>query len=132
VSNWDRVPAERVLSVESATGVARSVLRPDLYNAASDAPDDVDAARAREYALLATLLGRPPDAQLLGRLARLRGDAGGGLDRQNPLGRNAVPVRHRGLRDANAARQLGDAAGRTYRLVEPLIPHFAYFLCRGV
>ena len=29
VSNWDRVPAERVLSVESATGITRSVLRPD-------------------------------------------------------------------------------------------------------
>ena len=31
VSNWDRIPAERVLAVEAATGVDRSVLRPDLY-----------------------------------------------------------------------------------------------------
>src|SRR5215470_10779408 len=33
VSNWLRVPAERVVSVESATGVHRAVLRPDLYGA---------------------------------------------------------------------------------------------------
>src|SRR3979411_2037577 len=31
VSNWARVPAERVVAVEAATGVARGTLRPDLY-----------------------------------------------------------------------------------------------------
>jgi len=31
VSNWDKVPAERVLAVETATGVSRIRLRPDLY-----------------------------------------------------------------------------------------------------
>ena len=31
VSNWDKVPAERVLAVEAATGIARVRLRPDLY-----------------------------------------------------------------------------------------------------
>ena len=31
VSNWARIPAERVLSVEAATGVSRTILRPDLY-----------------------------------------------------------------------------------------------------
>ena len=31
VSTWQRVPAERVLSVETMTGVPRSLLRPDLY-----------------------------------------------------------------------------------------------------
>ena len=31
VSNWQKIPAERVLSVEAITGVARSMLRPDLY-----------------------------------------------------------------------------------------------------
>jgi TorA maturation chaperone TorD len=39
------------------------------------APDDAAAARAQEYALLATLLGRAPDAKLLESLAALRGDA---------------------------------------------------------
>jgi TorA maturation chaperone TorD len=37
--------------------------------------DEIDAARAREYALLATLLSHSPDAQLLSALAGLRGDA---------------------------------------------------------
>lgn len=33
VSNWTRVPADRVAAVEAATGIDRSVLRPDLYGA---------------------------------------------------------------------------------------------------
>lgn len=37
--------------------------------------DELDCARAMEYALLATLLARSPDVQLLGRLALLQGDA---------------------------------------------------------
>jgi TorA maturation chaperone TorD len=36
--------------------------------------DEVDRARAQEYALLATLLARSPNAELLSRLAGLRGD----------------------------------------------------------
>src|SRR5271169_6392711 len=75
VSNWSRVPAERVLSVEAATGVARAILRPDLYGEQPGQPDEVDAARSQEYALLATLLARVPDAAFLGRIAKLRGDA---------------------------------------------------------
>ena len=78
VSNWIRVPAERVISVEAATGIDRAVLRPDLYGAkktmAGDI-DEVDAARAQEYALIATLLARAPDAALLSRLSELRADA---------------------------------------------------------
>lgn len=31
VSQWKRVPAERVLEVERVTGVSRHDLRPDLY-----------------------------------------------------------------------------------------------------
>jgi DNA-binding transcriptional regulator YdaS (Cro superfamily) len=31
LSQWNRVPAERVLRVEQATGVPRHKLRPDLY-----------------------------------------------------------------------------------------------------
>ena len=74
VSNWNRVPAERVLIVEAATGVDRKVLRPDLYGEpgkASQRPTMSTAARAQEYALLATLLARAPDAELLASLARL-------------------------------------------------------------
>jgi TorA maturation chaperone TorD len=77
VSNWLRVPAERVLTVEAVTGVARAILRPDLYdeNNIMTGVDEVDLARAQEYALLAALLTRAPDAPFLQRLANLRGDA---------------------------------------------------------
>jgi TorA maturation chaperone TorD len=75
VSNWSRIPAERVLSVEAATGVARAILRPDLYTEPPNLIDDVDVARAQEYTLLAALLARAPDATLLKRIAKLRGDA---------------------------------------------------------
>jgi len=75
VSNWERIPAERVASVEQATGVDRARLRPDLFAAGAEAIDDIDAARAQEYALLATLLGGAPDRDLLARLARLKADA---------------------------------------------------------
>lgn len=77
VSNWIRVPAERVVSVEAVTGVDRSVLRPDLYseNEMAGDIDEVDVARAQEYALLAALLTSAPDAGLLFRLSELRADA---------------------------------------------------------
>jgi TorA maturation chaperone TorD len=53
--------------------------------------DEIDLARAQEYALLATLLSHSPDPQLLSRLAGLRGDA-------TPIGM--------------AHTALGEAAGR--------------------
>jgi len=75
VSNWRRVPAERVLAVEEVTGVARDLLRPDLYADDNSSVDDVDLARARIYALLGALLTHAPDADLLARIGDLRGDA---------------------------------------------------------
>jgi len=82
VSNWIRVPAERVIAVEAATGVHRGMLRPDLYGApvADDTvppsqSDDIEVERSRQYALLAVLLARAPDAEFIARLATLRGDA---------------------------------------------------------
>jgi len=98
VSNWTRVPAERVVAVEVATGVDRAALRPDLYRAGKIATDvdDVDAARAQEYALISTLLARAPDAQLLARLAQLRGDA-------TPLGMEHVALAE-AASEADAAR----------------------------
>jgi len=83
VSNWNRVPAQRVIAVEAATGVSRDVLRPDLYSPSTlsdDLADSVEAARAREYALLATLLSSAPSQALLDQIAQLNGDA-------TPLGR---------------------------------------------
>jgi TorA maturation chaperone TorD len=77
VSNWIRVPAERVVSVETVTGIHRAVLRPDLYaeKIPSDHVDDIDVARAQEYALLAALLTRAPDRPLLSKLSQLRAGA---------------------------------------------------------
>jgi TorA maturation chaperone TorD len=53
--------------------------------------DEIDYARAQEYALLSVLLSRSPDIQMIGRLASLRGDT-------SPLG--------------SAHTALGEAAGR--------------------
>ena|SRR5579872_223603 len=83
VTNWSKVPAQRVLAVEAATGVSRVQLRPDLYSELAlpdDAVDPIDAARAREYALLAALLSAAPSKTLLGELSKLSGD-------ETPLGR---------------------------------------------
>jgi TorA maturation chaperone TorD/DNA-binding transcriptional regulator YdaS (Cro superfamily) len=127
VSNWSRIPAERVLTVEAATGVSRTVLRPDLYNespgAAGDVDDvdDVDAARAQEYALLSVLLARAPDAGLLERLAGLRGDA-------SPLG-----VAHAALAEA-AQQTSAERAEREYFDLfiglgrGELLPYGSYYL----
>jgi TorA maturation chaperone TorD len=54
-------------------GGSAAVPRPSL-NPSADA-DDVELARAHEYALLSLLLARAPNAALLERLAQLRGDA---------------------------------------------------------
>jgi TorA maturation chaperone TorD len=72
VSNWTRVPAERVLQVENASGIARTILRPDLY--AESSVDDVARGRAQEYALLARLLRDPPDAACLKQIGQLQSD----------------------------------------------------------
>jgi TorA maturation chaperone TorD/DNA-binding transcriptional regulator YdaS (Cro superfamily) len=83
VSNWNNVPAQRVIAVEAATGVSREVLRPDLYGERTEsdhAVDPIDAGRAQEYLLLATLLSSAPSQALLEQIARLSDDA-------TPLGR---------------------------------------------
>jgi TorA maturation chaperone TorD len=83
VSNWTRIPAERVLAVEALTKVSRFVLRPDLYGTGDDAAltanaseiDEIDRQRAAEYGLLALLLGKAPNSDTLDRIAQLKGDA---------------------------------------------------------
>jgi TorA maturation chaperone TorD len=76
VSAWERVPPERVLAVEAASGVSRDLLRPDLYRKSelAETLDPVDQARSNEYALLGSLLWRAPDANLLETVAGLKGD----------------------------------------------------------
>ena len=124
VSKWSRVPAERVLIVEATTGVDRQTLRPDLYgatNTSSQAVDDVAAARAQEYALLATLLVRAPDKTLLDNLAALRGDP-------TPLG-----VAHVGLAQAASEIAVERAEREFFNLFiglgrGELMPYGSYYL----
>src|SRR3982074_593051 len=76
-----RIPAERVVAVESLTRVHRFILRPDLYGqpedqvSAKSEVDDIDQLRAAEYGLLSLLLGKAPDVDTLLRVAALKGDA---------------------------------------------------------
>ena len=123
VSNWSRIPAERVLSVEAATGVSRGALRPDLFEEHAGAADvdEVDAARAQEYALLSVLLARAPNAALLERLGTLRGDA-------SPLG-----LAHAALAEA-ASRTNAERVEREYFNLfiglgrGELLPYGSYYL----
>lgn len=123
VSNWSRIPAERVLTVEAATGVARAILRPDLYddNNESTGVDEVDHARAQEYALLAALLTRAPDAAFLQRLATLRGDP-------TPLG-----VAHVSLADAASSADANKVEREFFNLFigigrGELMPYGSYYI----
>lgn len=123
VSNWIRIPAERVVSVEAVTGVDRTVLRPDLYGGKKMAGDidEMDAARAQEYALLATLLTRAPDAALLSGLSELRADA-------SPLG-----LAHAALAEAADKATVGSAEREFFDLFiglgrGELLPYGSYYL----
>jgi TorA maturation chaperone TorD len=122
VSNWSRIPAERVIAVEDATGVPRTVLRPDLYGGqAADPTDDIDVARAQQYALLAVLLARAPSAALLARIATVRGDA-------SPLG-----VAHAALAEAAAAANVERIEREFFDLFigvgrGELLPYGSYYL----
>ena len=124
VSNWDRIPAERVIAVETATGVSRAILRPDLYDerpVVNDDVDDIGAARAREYALLASLLMRTPDRRLLERLGELKGDA-------SPLG-----IAHMALADAASRASVEQVEREFFDLFigigrGELLPYGSYYL----
>lgn len=136
VSNWSRIPAERVIEVEKVSGVGRHLLRPDLYPdnpaPASTAPhlshaapvrevDEMDRLRAAEYGLLALLLFRAPTAEVLGHVAELRGDA-------SPLG-----MAHLALARA-AADVTAEAASREFFELfvgvgrSELLPYASYYL----
>ena len=98
------------------------MLRPDLFDAETQPVDEVDAARAQEYALLATLLARAPDCRALGRLARLRGDP-------SPLGHGARRARRgrgatrRGARGARVLRPVRRRGARRAAALCVLLPH---------
>jgi TorA maturation chaperone TorD len=124
VSNWTRIPAERIAMIEKVTGVDRELLRPDLFGERASMGEDIDEtdlARAQEYALLAALLMRAPNAELLARVAGLRGDA-------TPLG-----LAHVALAEA-AAHADADKVGREFFDLfiglgrGELLPYASYYL----
>jgi TorA maturation chaperone TorD len=123
VSNWDRIPAERVIAVEQATNVSRAILRPDLFSEAAPRTDidDIDLARAQEYRLLAALLARAPDAALLKKLSTLRGDG-------SPLG-----LAHIALAEAAAAAREESVEREFFNVFigvgrGELLPYASYYL----
>jgi TorA maturation chaperone TorD len=78
VSGWTRIPADRVVAIEAATGVARNLLRPDLFVASAKTPaylDEIDVARTQTYRLLAHLFAKPPTQALLDKVGKITGDA---------------------------------------------------------
>lgn len=142
VSNWRRVPPERVIAVENLTGVGRHILRPDLYpearssiamamqaardeqsarGAGTAVPEEMDRLRAAEYGLLALLLFKAPTAAVLAEVASLKGDA-------SPLG-----MAHVELAEA-AAGTTEEAAGRDFFDLfigvgrSELLPYASYYL----
>jgi TorA maturation chaperone TorD len=123
VSNWKRVPADRILQVEAVTGVPRSMIRPDLYAAIpmEQELDPIEQARADEYALLGLLLWRAPGEELLAGLSRIKGDA-------SPLGMAHVRL---GIAAAGATpEQIGNEFFRLFIGVGrgELLPYASYYL----
>lgn len=60
ISSWPKAPSQRELSVEAVMDVARTILQPVPCG---EQPAEIeDAIRAQQYALLAMLLARTPDA----------------------------------------------------------------------
>ncbi len=127
VSSWTRVPSDRVVAVEGATGVSRSALRPDLYAEgqqglqAEAAADPIDVARAEEYALLSHLLLSPPSAETIGQLAGLRGDA------------SAIGMAHVALAAAAAEADVAAVQSEYFALFiglgrGELLPYGSYYL----
>lgn len=136
VSNWSRIPAERVLEVEKVSGVGRHLLRPDLYRDADFAAsprgheaapnpvaevDEIDRLRGAEYGLLALLLFRAPTAEVLRQVAAFKGDA-------SPLG-----MAHLKLAQAAAETSVETVSREFFDLFvglgrSELLPYASYYL----
>ena len=107
------------VEIAAMAGAGRPLHGPATVAAAER--DDTDAARANEYALLSSLLLRPPDRAMLARLALLEGA-------ETPLGRA-----HAGLAEA-AIGGSAEAAEREYFDLflgvgrGELVPYASYYL----
>jgi TorA maturation chaperone TorD len=120
VSNWTKVPADRVIAVETLTGVPRAELRPDLYAASADV-DSIDLLRSQQYGLLANLLGKAPGGDILDKLVTLKGDV-------TPLG-----LAHIGLADAARSTDEKAVGAEFFRLFigvgrGELLPYASWYM----
>jgi TorA maturation chaperone TorD len=119
-SNLSRV-RNRALSVEAVMDLEREILWPTTGNEQPVELDDVDASRAQEYLLLATLLSRPPDEAMLARISKLNGDG-------TPLG-----LAHLGLAQAAVDTSAERIAREYFTLFigvgrGELLPYESYYL----
>ncbi len=125
VSGWKRVPPERVLAVEAATGIPRTELRPDLYAEAELVTDtkldEVAAARADTYALIAHLLWHAPDATLLRRLAAPTAGTGPVADARRAIAIAAATFGAAAVEREHFALFTGVSGGE-------LLPYASYYL----
>src|SRR3974390_1787474 len=117
--NRSRIPAERILTVETATGIAR--VSPRIENHQAAGVDDTDLARAQEYGLLAALLTRAPDKAFLQQLAKLRGDP------------TLLGVAHVDLAKAAASAEAGEVEREFFELFigigrGELMPYGSYYI----
>jgi TorA maturation chaperone TorD len=96
-------------------------MQESIFHISSDrVVDEIDRARAQEYALLAILLSRSPDREMIERLALLRGDA-------SPLGAAHADLAEAAARgdEASAAREYFDLfAGLGQGALLPYASHY--------
>jgi len=121
--NRSRIPAERILTGETVTGIARVIPCLDLCgeNQQATGVDETDLAREQEYALLAALLTRAPDKAFLQQLAELRGDP------------TLLGVAHVGLAEAAAGAAAGEVEREFFELFigigrGELMPYGSYYI----
>src|SRR5438067_7536919 len=111
----------RDFGLDEAIRVGGSAAMPAASLNPSANADDVDLARAQEYALLSLLLARAPEAALLQRLTQLRGDA-------TPLG-----LAHAALSEAASLTDKARAEREYFDLFiglgrGELLPYGSYYL----
>jgi TorA maturation chaperone TorD len=126
-SPFDSAPPDAVRSAgdpRASADAQASVSARDPHasaDAQASVEDDVDLLRAHEYGLLALLFGRAPTAEVLARVAELRGDA-------SPLG-----LAHIHLAEAAAARDAASVSREFFDLFVgvargELLPYASYYL----
>lgn len=116
---------EEAREVPGGAGALAGEWAPDVDHGRPDRPlqdrDEIDLARSRQYALLAALLVRAPDASMLARLARLQGTP-------TPLG-----LAHLALAETAAAASVESVQREFFELFigvgrGELLPYASYYL----